>query len=430
MRAVLAGVAAGLVLAPAAWAQPADAALQARARAILRTTPLIDGHNDLPWAIRDDHGERLSTVNLTADTRRETPPLHTDIPRLRQGGMGAQFWSVYVPATLEGPLATKTVLEQIDMVHQIVRAHPRVFELATTAADIVRIHRAGKIASLMGAEGGYAIDNDLGVLRQLHRAGVRYMTLTHSRTIPWADSATDAPKHGGLSPFGEEVVREMNRLGMMVDLSHVSPETMTDAMRVSEAPVIFSHSSARGVTDHPRNVPDAVLRMMPEDGGIVMVTYVGGFVSEDVRRWSAERAALEARLKSLHPGDPARVTRELDAWVRANPTPRATLSDVADHLDHMRRVAGIDHVGIGGDYDGTTGLPLGLEGVETYPALLAELMRRGWSERDIRKLAGENMLRVMRRVEATAARLQRQRGPSTRTLEEMDGPNAPTRPAG
>jgi membrane dipeptidase len=280
----------------------------------------------------------------------------------------------------------------------------------------------------MGAEGGYAIDDDLGVLRQLHRAGVRYMTLTHSRTINWADSATDAPRHGGLSPFGEEVVREMNRLGMMVDLSHVSADTMLDAMRVSEAPVIFSHSSARGVTDHPRNVPDEVLRMMREDGGIVMVTFVGGFVSEPVRRWNAERAALEARLKSLHPGDPARVARELEGWVQANPSPRATLSDVADHLDHMRRVAGVDHVGIGGDYDGTTGLPLGLEGVETYPALLAELMRRGWGERDIRKVAGENMLRVMRRVEATAARLQRARGPSTRTIRAMDGP-APAAPA-
>jgi membrane dipeptidase len=416
----------GVLAAAQAQAQAPTAAQVQRARAILRATPLIDGHNDLPWAIRDDHGEQLSNVDLTRDTRRETPPLHTDIPRLRQGGVGAQFWSVYVPATLSQPEAARTVLEQIDMVHQIVARHPGAFELATTAADIVRIHRAGKIASLMGAEGGYAIDDDLGVLRQLHRAGVRYMTLTHSRTINWADSATDAPRHGGLSRFGEEVVREMNRLGMMVDLSHVSPETMHDAMNVSEAPVIFSHSSARGVTDHARNVPDDVLARMREDRGVVMVTFVGSFVSERARQWSADRAALEARLKSLHPGDPQRVTRELEAWTRANPTPRATYSDVADHLDHMRRVAGVDHVGIGGDYDGTTGLPIGLEGVEGYPVLLAELMRRGWSERDIRKLAGENMLRVMRRVEATAARLQRQRGPSTATIQALDGP----RPAG
>ncbi|HEX8569729.1 MAG TPA: dipeptidase [Caulobacteraceae bacterium] len=427
-RISAAAAALAAVLATQAAAQTATPQELERVRRILRTTPLIDGHNDLPWAIRDDHGEQLTSVELMSDTRNETPPLQTDIPRLRQGGVEAQLWSVYVPADLAGPQATKAVLEQIDMVHQIVGRYPQVFELASTADDIVRIHRAGKIASLMGSEGGYAIDNDLGVLRQLHRAGVRYMTLTHSKTIDWADSATDAPKHGGLSPFGEEVVREMNRLGMMVDLSHVSAETMVDAMRVSEAPVIFSHSSARGVTGHPRNVPDEVLRALPQDGGIVMVTFVGVFVSEAARRWGSDLAALEARLKYLNPGDPVLVTREFDAWRTANPQPQATIKDVADHIDHIRRVAGIDHVGIGGDFDGTTSLPVGLTGVEGYPALLAELMRRGWSEADIKKLAGENMLRVMRGVEATAARLQRTRGPSTVTIEQLQGPKPTPRP--
>ena len=422
-RAVAAGLMAAMTLAAGAQAQqPADPALVQRARAILRTTPLIDGHNDLPWAVRDDFAGKLERVDITRDTRALTPPLQTDIPRLRQGGVGAQFWSVYVPAGLAGPQATKAVLEQIDIAKRIVAQHPTVFEWAETADDIVRIHRAGRIASMAGAEGGYAIDNSLGVLRELRRAGVRYMTLTHSTTIDWADSATDAPRHGGLSRFGEEVVREMNRIGMLVDLSHVSEETMLDAMRVSEAPVIFSHSSARGATAHPRNIPDSVLTLLPQDGGVAMVTFVGVFVSEGARAWSAARAAEEARLKSLHPGDAARVTRETEAWVQANPTPQATIADVADHIEHIRRVAGVDHVGIGGDFDGTTSLPVGLQGVEGYPLLLAELLRRGWSDADIRKLAGENVLRVMRQADQAAARLQRTRAPSSATLQELDAP--------
>ncbi len=402
----------------AAQAQTATAAQLEQARRILRTTPLIDGHNDLPWAIRDDFGGRVDRVDLTRDTRALTPPLQTDIPRLRQGGVGGQFWSVYVPAGLAGPQATKAVLEQIDIARQVVARHPEAFAWAETAEDVVRIHRSGRIASMLGAEGGYAIDNSLPVLRQLRRAGVRYMTLTHSATIDWADSATDAPRHGGLSAFGEAVVREMNRIGMLVDLSHVSPDTMRDAMRVSEAPVIFSHSSARGVTDHPRNIPDDVLRALKQDGGVAMVTFVAGFVSEPVRAWGAARTAEEARLKALHPGDPVRVVTELAAWTSSNPAPRATVSDVADHLDHMRRVAGVDHVGIGGDFDGTTGLPVGLEGVEAYPVLLAELLRRGWSEADIRKLAGENVLRVLRAADQTAERLARTTPPSTARLTE------------
>lgn len=390
----------GLVclLAQPVLAQDADAP---RARRILDRTPLIDGHNDLPWALRQNHGNDPHAVDLTTDLEGSTD-LHTDIPRLQAGGVGGQFWSVYVPASLEPVEAAKATFEQIDTVKRMVAAHPDVFELATTADDIDRIHRTGRIASLIGMEGGYSIDDSLGLLREFFDAGARYMTLTHSRTTTWADSATDAPKWGGLSPFGEEVVREMNRLGMMVDLSHVSEETMMDAMRVSEAPVIFSHSSARAVTDHPRNVPDSVLAQMAADGGVVMVTFVPGFVSETVRFWSAGRAAEDARLKSLSPGDPAAVAAGLAAWTTANPTPTASIADVADHFDHVKRVAGIDHVGIGGDFDGVGSLPVGLDGVDDYPALLAELMRRGWTDADIRKLAGENILRVMRAVEAHA----------------------------
>jgi len=301
------------------------------------------------------------------------------------------------------PDAAVATFEQIDTVKRLVAAHPDVFELATTADDIQRIHRRGRIASLIGMEGGYSIDDSLGLLREFFDAGARYITLTHSRTTTWADSATDAPKWGGLSPFGEEVVREMNRLGMMVDLSHVSEETMLDAMRVSDAPVIFSHSSARAVTGHARNVPDSVLRLMPQDGGVVMVTFVPGFVSETVRSWNSARSAEDARLKSLNPGDPAAVTAGLAAWTAANPIPVATVADVVAHIQHVRDVAGIDHVGIGGDFDGVDALPVGLEGVDDYPRLLAALMAKGWTEADIRKLAGENVLRVMRAVEATAA---------------------------
>jgi membrane dipeptidase len=392
-----------LAVSLAALAIPASAQdSAAAARRILERTPLIDGHNDLPWALRQNHGNDPHAVDLATDLEASTE-LHTDIPRLRAGGVGGQFWSVYVPASLTPVEAAKATFEQIDTVKRIVAAHPDVFELATTADDIVRIHRAGKIASLIGMEGGYSIDDSLGLLREFFDAGARYITLTHSRTTTWADSATDAPKWGGLSPFGEDVVREMNRLGMLVDLSHVSEETMLDAIRVSRAPVIFSHSSARAVTAHPRNVPDRVLRETRANGGLVMVTFVPGFVSETVRAWNAGRAAEDARLKSLNPGNAAAVTEGLAAWTTANPIPTASIGDVADHFDHVKAVAGIDHVGIGGDFDGVDALPVGLDGVDDYPALLAELMRRGWTEADIRKLAGENVLRVMRASEAYAA---------------------------
>ena len=374
----------------------------ADARRILDRTPLIDGHNDLPWALREGFGNDPHAVDLTQNQSANPVLLHTDIPRLRAGGVGAQFWSVYVPASLTPVEAAKATFEQIDTVRRIVAAHPDTFELATTADDIVSIHRSGRIASLIGMEGGYSIDDSLGLLRQFYAARARYMTLTHSKTTTWADSATDAPKWGGLSPFGETVVQEMNRLGMMVDLSHVSEETMLDAMRVSDAPVIFSHSSARAVTGHARNVPDSVLSLMDADGGIVMVTFVPGFINETVRSWNADRAAEEARLTALNPGAPDAVKTGLDTWTTAHAIPHATLDDVVAHIQHIRDVAGIDHVGLGGDFDGITALPDGITGVDAYPAILAALLARGWSEADVRKLAGENMLRVMRAVEAVS----------------------------
>jgi membrane dipeptidase len=412
IRRILLAAASVAALAGAAQAQEGHAA---RVSEILKTTPLIDGHNDLPWALRQDYGNDVFGVDLTRDLSASTE-LHTDIPRLRAGGVGGQFWSVYVPASLTPLEAVEATFEQIDTAKRIIAAYPDTFALATTADEIEQVFASGRIASLIGMEGGYSIDDSLGVLREFHRAGARYMTLTHSTTTTWADSATDAPKWDGLTPFGEAVVREMNRLGMMVDLSHVSEETMLDAMRVSDAPVIFSHSSARAVTDHPRNVPDSVLRLMPEDGGIVMVTFVPGFINEEVRSWGASRAAEEARLKSLNPGDPATVEAGLEAWVQANPTPRAAIADIVAHIQHVREIAGIDHVGLGGDFDGIGSLPDGVGGVDAYPRILAALMEAGWSEADIRKIAGENLLRVMRSVEAVAATKAGER-PSLATLE-------------
>ena len=420
IRTVLLTTVAAVFMAGPVLAQTPEAAGEARARRILERTPLIDGHNDLPWALRENHGNDPFAVDLTTNLDASTE-LHTDIPRLRAGGVGGQFWSVYVPATLTPTEAARETFEQIDTVKRIVAAHPDVFELATTAADVERIHRRGKIASLIGMEGGYSIDDSLGLLREFFDSGARYITLTHSKTTSWADSATDAPRWGGLSPFGEDVVREMNRLGMMVDLSHVSDETMLDAMRVSDAPVIFSHSSARALTGHPRNVPDSVLRQMPEDGGVVMVTFVPGFVSETVRTWNSARSAEDARLKSLNPGDPAAVTAGLAAWEANHPVPVATIADVVAHIQHVRDTAGIDHVGLGGDFDGVDTLPVGLEGVDAYPRLLAALMANGWTEADIRKLAGENVLRVMRAVEAVAASKRGQR-PGLATLPAAGAP--------
>ena len=337
--------------------------LDARARALHRKYPLVDGHNDYPWALREkDPERRLETLDISLPQ----PSLHTDIPRLRQGGVGMQFWSVYVPASLDGAAAVTAVFEQIDVVHRMMRRWPDTFELARTVADAERIFRSGRIASMIGMEGGHSIDGSLDILRKAYAAGARYLTLTHSANLPWADSASGPSALDGLSPFGEEVVREMNRLGMLVDLSHTSPATMTDALRVSAAPVIFSHSSARGVTDHVRNVPDAVLRQIPKNGGVVMVTFVPAFV------------ATEAAT--------------------------ATLSHVVDHIDHIRKLAGIDYIGIGGDFDGIATVPRGLEDVSKYPALTAELLRRGYSDEDVGKILGGNILRVWRAAERIAAR--------------------------
>lgn len=416
-NAPAAGEEADDVEAPA----PPPAELIERARELLREVPLVDGHNDTPWQYRERTGNQLARLDLAADTRELDPPMHTDIPRLEEGGLGAQFWSVYVPASMSGGTATAAVLEQMDVVYRMAERYPDTFEMAFGPEDVRRIFAAGKIPSLIGVEGGHAIADSLGVLRQLYRGGARYMTLTHSANTAWADSATDEPEHGGLTEFGLEVVREMNRLGMLVDLSHVSAEAMHDALDVAAAPVIFSHSSARALNGHPRNVPNDVLRRMPENGGVVMVTFVQVFVSEEARRHWAEREAVEARLESLHPGDPETAREALERWSEENPMPRATYLQVADHLDHVRDVAGVDHVGIGSDFDGIGQGPQGLEGVEDYPVLLAELLRRGWSDEEVKKVAGLNALRAFDRAEEVAQRLQAERRPSEATIEELDG---------
>ena len=406
MRIIASVIALALAAAPTlalAQTQPTRAEQQ-RIDRVLRRTPLIDGHNDLPWAIRGDHEGNLEAIDLNADTRQLTPPLHTDIPRLRQGRVGAQFWSVYIPASFKGLEATEATFEQIDLARRMIARYPRAFEFADSADDIVRIHRAGRIASMFGMEGGEALNNNLALLREFRAAGVLYMTLTHSQNTSWVDSATDAPAHGGLTSFGEEVIREMNRVGMLVDLSHVSADAMRDAIAASAAPVIFSHSSAFALTPHPRNVPDDVLELVRANGGVVMVNFNAPFISEPMRQWGAARSAEEQRRRSLNPGDPAAARAGLEQWLAANPPPPVTIGDLADHIDHIARVAGRDHVGIGSDYDGVSHLPQGMGGVETYPNLFAELIRRGWSDGDLAKLAGGNLLRVLRAAERVAAR--------------------------
>jgi membrane dipeptidase len=388
--------------------QPNDAALLDRARALHRQTPLIDGHNDYPWALREKAQRNFDKLDIA----KPQPSIMTDIARLKAGGVGGQFWSVYVPVELAGQTAVTATLEEIDTVYQMVRRYPDTFELALTADDVERIFKKGKIASLIGMEGGHSIDNSLAALRMFHRLGARYMTLTHSKNTAWADSATDDPKFGGLSPFGEEVVREMNWLGMLVDLSHVSPETMEDAIRVSQAPVIFSHSSARALNDVPRNVPDTILQTLPKNGGVVMVTFVPGFLSPKVTAWNKLHDAEQARLTLLSPNDAAAVARGIEEWTKAHPAPAAHVSDAADHIDHIRKVAGIDHIGLGGDFDGITQVPEGLEDVSKYPSLTAELLRRGYKDEEVGKILGQNVLRVMREVEKVSKRLQAERGPS------------------
>jgi membrane dipeptidase len=387
----------------------------ATARGLLRRHPLVDGHNDLAWEIRKRFDLDLGRIDLAAPVA----GTHTDLPRMRLGGVGAQFWSVYVPGTLQGEAAVVTTLEQIDLVHRMIRAHPDHLELALTADDVERAFARGRIASLLGAEGGHSIASSMGVLRLLHTLGVRYLTLTHNVNVPWADSATDDPVTGGLTAFGREVVREMHRLGMLVDLSHVAATTAGDVLQIAEAPVIFSHSGARAACDHPRNVPDDLLRRLGANGGVCMVTFVPDFVSPRCRAWTLGlRAEMERR--GLDPKD-AGVRAAVSAEHAADhPRPRAALAEVADHIEHVRAVAGIDHVGIGGDYDGSDDVPDGLEDVTCYPALIAELLSRGWDQDECVQVIGGNVLRVMREAEAVARTLSARQGPSTASIGELD----------
>ncbi len=378
----------------------------ARAHEILRGSPLIDGHNDLAYALRERAGLRTSSVDL----REPQPALDTDIPRLRAGAVGGQFWSVWVPAALPESDAVRQSLEQMDVVHGFIERYPETFALATAADDVDSAFAGGRIASFLGLEGGGMIGSSLPALRNAYARGIRYMTLTHWLTTRWADAATDPAQHGGLTAFGREVVREMNRLGMLVDLSHVSPDTMNAALDVTEAPVIFSHSGALVVCDHPRNVPDEILQRVPANGGVVMAVFLSGFVSQDVREHLRGAEDVEA-------DEP--LARNL--WLAKHPGPVATLAQVADHIDHLRDVMGIDHVGIGSDFDGGEPLPEGLKDVSCFPALIGELLRRGYSDDDVRKVAGGNLLRTLRGAESVAARLKVERPPSEATIEELDG---------
>ncbi|MET9733050.1 dipeptidase [Streptomyces sp. NPDC006458] len=385
-------------------------------RELLAEFPVVDGHNDLPWALREQVRYDLAARDIAV---RQDGRLHTDLPRLREGGVGAQYWSVYVRTDLPDPVTA--TLEQIDCVRQLIDRHPRELRAAFTAADLEAARGEGRIASLMGAEGGHSIANSMGALRGLYALGVRYMTLTHNDNVDWADSATDEPNVGGLSAFGREVVREMNRLGMLVDLSHVAATTMRDALDTSTAPVIFSHSSSRAVCDHPRNVPDNILERLPANGGMAMVTFVPKFVLQAAVDWTAA-ADDNMRVHGFHHLDTTPEAMKVHAaFEQLHPRPVATVSTVADHLDHMREVAGVDHLGIGGDYDGTAFTPEGLGDVSTYPHLLAELHDRGWSNADLAKLTWQNAVRVLDAAEDVARHRQATCAPSNATIESLDG---------
>jgi membrane dipeptidase len=392
----------------------------------------MDGHNDLPWRIREDtvHPHDVNAYDL----RKRTPGM-TDLARLKAGHVGAQFWSIYIPGEpgdpaykSNGEVSSKpgyarVQLEQIDIARRMIAKYPELQWTLTADAVAANFKRvtSGKIGSLLGLEGGHAIENSLALLRTYYDMGARYMTLTHNVTLDWADAALDTAKHHGLTPFGREVVREMNRLGMLVDLSHVSPGTMSSALDVTEAPVIFSHSASRALVDHPRNVPDSILARLPKNGGVVMVPFVTSFVSKAVKDDDDALAAATAAAKKQHPSDSAAAQREVDAWRKAHPRPEATIAQVADHIEHVRKVAGVDHVGIGSDFDGITDNVVGLEDVSKYPALFAELARRGWTDEDLAKLADGNVLRVLKQAETVAARLQKTRQPSNATIEQLDG---------
>jgi membrane dipeptidase len=407
--------AAMIAIGPAAAiAQPIDPRVQARIDRVLRKTPLIDGHNDLAEQLRENYGLKVEGLASGSD-QWKPKPLATDMARLRQGRVGGQFWSVYIPSEVTGDAAIRETIEQIDIVKRLVKAYPKDLALAGTADEVVRIHKSGRVASLIGIEGGHQIGGSLAALRQFYELGARYMTLTHFRNNEWADSATDDPKYHGLTDFGRTVVHEMNRLGMLVDLSHVSDDTMRDAIKVSRAPVIFSHSSARALDDHARNVPDDILKLTAANGGVVMVNFYSAYVSDDVRRWNADHAAEAARLKAIYIHDPDQRDALTKAWEQAHPPPLATIAQVADHIDHVARVAGFDHVGIGGDLDGIDVAPQGLLTVSGYPLLFAELIRRGWSDANLAKLAGGNVLRVMRQAEAVAASMKNE-APAMATL--------------
>ncbi|MFJ4657431.1 dipeptidase [Nocardia sp. NPDC088792] len=389
-----------------------------RAHAVLRDTPVVDGHNDLPWAMRTQAGYDLDAIDLASD---QSARLSTDLDRLRAGGVGAQFWSVYVRSNLAGDAAVSATLEQIDFVRSLTERFPDRLQLAYTADDMEAARAAGRIASLMGAEGGHSINCSLATLRALHRLGVRYMTLTHNDNVPWADSATDEPKVGGLSAFGEEVVREMNRIGMLVDLSHVSPDTMRAALAISEAPVLFSHSCARALCDHPRNIPDDVLATLPANGGVAMVAFVGYFLQPAAKDWEAQ-AGEYLTVHGFERADHSpEATACRQAFEATHPRPQLTATAVADHLEYLRELVGIDHIGLGSDFDGTDYLPRDLSDVSGYPNLLAELLSRGWSEPDIGKLTWHNAVRVLRDAETIARNLQPTRRPSIATIDQLDG---------
>lgn len=379
----------------------AQSSPEATAEAALKRAPVFDGHNDVPWGLRMRVRNMINDFDF-GDTSGKAA-MHTDLARLREGRVGAQFWSVFVPSNSDEPRAIRQTIEQIDVIKRLVARYPKDLSLALTAADVERQMKAGKIAGMIGMEGGQSIGSSLAVLRQMYDLGARYMTLTHGKATPWADSATDAPVHGGLTDFGRQVVREMNRIGMIVDLSHVSEGTMKDALAVARAPVMFSHSGVRAVNDYPRNVPDSVLPAVKANGGIVMVVLYPAFLDADVFAQGAARKGEQARLAALHPGDPEAVKAGLKAWDDAHPVPTTGIARVADHIDHIRAAIGIDHIGLGGDYDGMESGPVGMEDVSGYPALFAELARRGYSQADLEKIASGNMLRVLKAVEAYAA---------------------------
>ena len=412
-RSVIAVVA--LVAAPLVLQAQVDPAL-AHANELLSHTPLVDGHNDLPWEIRTDsaHPGDVAAYDIRGHVRGQT-----DIPRMRTGHLGGQFWSIYIPGEIKDSGYARVQLEEFDIARRMIAAYPNDLEFVTTADGIERAFRHHKVGSLLGLEGGHAIENSLGALRVYYDLGARYMTLTHNVTLDWADAALDSATHGGLTSFGKEVVREMNRLGMLVDLSHVSPGTMSDALDVTQAPVIFSHSSARAIVDHPRDVPDSILSRMRQNGGVVMVTFVPGFISRAIHD---SQESYQAQMQQLMAGvsDTTQRRQIRRNFVATHTLPKAGIADVVAHIEHVRDVAGIDHVGIGSDFDGTDELPVGLEDVSTYPALFAALIRHGWSDTDLKKLAGLNVIRVLRQAEQVAARLQRERAPSTATIDKLD----------